>query len=56
MLISLVNPVKCLKDGIILKSVLTVKIDFILEIKLVLNACIVNDGVELYSMSNISDQ
>ena len=53
MLISLVNPVKCLKDGIILKSVLTVKIDFILEIKLVLNACIVDDGVELYGMSNI---
>ena len=53
MLISLVNSVRCLIDGIILKSVLTVKIDFILEIKLVLNACIVDDDVELYGMSNI---
>jgi len=32
------------------KSMLTVKIDFILEIKLILNACIVDDGVELHGI------
>ncbi len=36
------------------KSMLTVKIDFILEIKLILNACIVDDGVELHGIWRLS--